>query len=86
MATMLTLGTGMREYLGKHAITQVRLPGMIDFLRVLFIAQLFYTFCIVLNKLTVLAFYWRLFSVKSRAPLLAVGAIVVSWCIGIVGL
>lgn len=57
---------------------------VIAFLRDLFVAQLFYTWCIFFNKICILAFYWRLFSVKSRIPILIAVAVVSAWAIAIV--
>jgi hypothetical protein len=70
--------------MGKHALTEVPLPGVIDFLRNLFVAQIFYTCCVCANKAAILAFYWRLFSVRSRFPILAIMAVVVAWFLAIV--
>ncbi|RMX90154.1 hypothetical protein D0869_00326 [Hortaea werneckii] len=82
-AFFFTCMLGLRPWLGKHAGTEVSIPHVVDFLRNLFVAQLLYTVCITLNKATILAFYWRLFSVRSRIPILAVTAVVVAWFVAI---
>ncbi|RMZ12218.1 hypothetical protein D0864_00759 [Hortaea werneckii] len=82
-AFFFTCMIGMRPWLGKHAGTEVSIPHVVEFLRNLFVAQLLYTVCITLNKSTILAFYWRLFSVRSRIPILAVTAVVVAWFLSI---
>ncbi|GAB1734328.1 hypothetical protein NU195Hw_g9169t1 [Hortaea werneckii] len=82
-AFFFTCMIGLRPWLGKHAGTEVSIPHVVDFLRNLFVAQLLYTVCITLNKSTILAFYWRLFSVRSRIPILAVTAVVVAWFLSI---
>ena len=77
--------TGMRPDLAKHALVQVPLSAVENFAKCLFAANLLYTTCIALNKACIIAFYWRLFSVRSSAPLLASAAIVVAWTVAIVG-
>lgn len=64
---------------------QVSLPDVEAWLKILFVAQLLYTCCITANKSAILTFYWRLFSVKSRLPILFAVTVVVGWCLGIVG-
>lgn len=59
---------------------------VVDFLRNVWIAQLFYTFAISTIKFSVLAFYWRLFSVKGRTTIYIVTAMAIAWCIAIVSM
>jgi hypothetical protein len=72
--------------LGLH-VTELPNPIMIvDFLKTIWIAQIFYTLGITANKFVVLAFYWRLFSIKMRVTIWVVGGLCASWFIAIVGL
>jgi hypothetical protein len=76
----------MRSNLGRH-VTDLSSPlEIIDFLRVVFIANIFYTFAIANIKFVVLAFYWRLFSVKMRTTIWIVAGMCVAWFVAIVGL
>jgi hypothetical protein len=52
--------------------------------RHVFIANILYTLCITSIKLSILAFYWRLFSVKGRTTIYIVTAMVIAWGIAIV--
>ncbi|KAF2770284.1 hypothetical protein EJ03DRAFT_78296 [Teratosphaeria nubilosa] len=65
--------------MGRHALTEVPMDGVIDYLQALFYAQLLYTCCICFIKAAILSFYWRLFSVKNRIPILIVSGVVVAW-------
>lgn len=70
--------------LGLH-VTELPDPMMIiDFLKSIWIAQILYTFAIANIKFVVLAFYWRLFSVKMRAVIWVVAGMCVAWFIAIV--
>jgi hypothetical protein len=59
----------MSPNLVRHALTEVPLNDVIDFLRFLFAGQLLYVVLLAMVKITILAFYWRLFSVSSRLPI-----------------
>jgi hypothetical protein len=73
----------MRKSLGVH-ITVLMPPDIIDFFKSVFIGQILYTFSITTIKLSVLAFYWRLFEIKARTTIYIVTAMSISWCIAIV--
>jgi hypothetical protein len=74
----------MRPMLGLH-ITQLPNPLMIvEFLKTIYIANILYTLAITANKFVVLAFYWRLFSIKMRKTIWLVGGLCAAWFIAIV--
>ncbi|CAO2657793.1 Nn.00g039190.m01.CDS01 [Neocucurbitaria sp. VM-36] len=74
---------GMRSMLGRH-VADLEDPLMIiDFLKSVWIAQVFYTFAIAGIKLAVLAFYWRLFSVNARNIIWIVSGMSIAWFIAI---
>ncbi|KAI4656049.1 hypothetical protein J4E93_000765 [Alternaria ventricosa] len=74
---------GMRESLGLH-INEITNPlQIIAFLRNIYIGQILYTLSITSIKLSVLAFYWRLFEIKSRITIYVVTAASIAWCIAI---
>jgi hypothetical protein len=75
----------MRKSLGVHIIILTP-PDIIDFLKSVFIGQILYTFSITTIKLSVLAFYWRLFEIKARTTIYIVTAMSLSWCLAIVRL
>ena len=70
--------------LGRHAADLANPLMIIDFLKSVWIAQVFYTFAIAGIKLAVLAFYWRLFSVSARYVIWVVSGMAVAWFIAIV--
>lgn len=74
----------MRSMLGRHVANLPDPLMIIDFLKCVWIAQLLYTFAIASIKLAVLAFYWRLFAVKSRTMILVVAGMCIAWFIAIV--
>jgi hypothetical protein len=76
----------MRKLLGMH-ITAVTDPNeIVDFLRNVYIAQILYVLCIVAIKYSVLAFYWRLFSVRARTLIYVVTFMVTGWLIALVSI
>ncbi|ETS84418.1 hypothetical protein PFICI_02443 [Pestalotiopsis fici W106-1] len=75
---------GMWPYLARHALEDVPLPQVIDFLRFLFAGQLFYVISLAMIKYTILAFYWRLFSLRARIPIFIGLFIVTAWAISII--
>lgn len=75
---------GMGPYLARHALEDVPLPEVIDFLRFLFAGQLFYVISLAMIKYTILAFYWRLFSLRARIPIFVGLFIVTAWALSIV--
>ncbi|KAF1844725.1 uncharacterized protein K460DRAFT_97550 [Cucurbitaria berberidis CBS 394.84] len=74
---------GMRSMLGRHVDSLPNPLMIIDFLKCIWIAQIFYTFAIACIKFAVLAFYWRLFSVHARTAIWIVAAACVAWFIAI---
>lgn len=55
-----------------------------DFLQNIYVGQILYTLSITSIKLSVLAFYWRLFEIKARFTIMVVTACSIAWCIAIV--
>lgn len=53
--------------------------------RNLFIEELLYTFVIGLARISILAFYWRIFGASIRFPCYVLGAITICWMIANVG-
>lgn len=80
---MLSIHIGMRKSLGMHVL-DVPIPDLIQFLKWVFIAQLLYVWGIAIIKFSILAFYWRLFSVAARIPIAVVCAIVFAWIMSLV--
>jgi hypothetical protein len=54
------------------------------FLRYLFAGSLIYTIAIAFVKFTILAFYWRLFSMKARIPITILTLTVFIWLVSLV--
>ena len=77
---------GMRPMLGLHVADLPNPMMIVDFLKTIWIAQIFYTLGITANKFVVLAFYWRLFSIKMRMTIWVVGGLCTAWFIAIVSL
>lgn len=76
----------MRESLGLHA-TEIQDPAQaIAFLKNIYVGNILYTLSITAIKLSVLAFYWRLFEIKARITIYIVTAAAIIWCISIVSL
>jgi hypothetical protein len=76
----------MRSMLGIHVMELSNPMMIVEFLRVVFVANIFYTLCIANIKLVVLAFYWRLFSIQSRTMIWVVAGMCLSWFVAIVGM
>ena len=75
----------MRKSLGLH-ITTIEDPFQVmDFLKSIYIANMLYTCSITAIKLSILGFYWRLFSLKARVVIYATLGMVIAWWISIVG-
>ncbi|KAF2134347.1 hypothetical protein P153DRAFT_420062 [Dothidotthia symphoricarpi CBS 119687] len=72
---------GMRSMLGRHVANLSHPLMVIDFLKSVWIAQMFYTFAIACIKFAVLAFYWRLFSVNARTVIWIVAGMCAAWYI-----
>lgn len=70
--------------LGRHVANLPDPMMIIDFLRSVWLAQIFYTFAIASIKFSVLAFYWRLFAVNARVVILVVAGMCVAWFVAIV--
>lgn len=82
--------TGIRPYLGRHVGSDVTLEDLSDFLKFVITVSLTYVCAISFIKYTILAFYWRLFSVSARIPICIIAASVVAWnitfiCLGLFG-
>ena len=73
----------MRKQLGLHA-AGIAPADIIDFLRNVFIAQMLYVWAISTIKFSVLAFYWRLFSVNARIAIYIGMFLSVGWLITLV--
>ncbi|KAF4990094.1 hypothetical protein FDECE_14502 [Fusarium decemcellulare] len=75
---------GLRPYLGRHVGSDVSLEQVVDFLRYLFAASLTYVIAIAFIKLTILALYWKLFSITARIPIGIIFASVIVWMVVLV--
>jgi hypothetical protein len=60
------------------------LSQLIEFLKFVYAAQIIYATSIGVIKASLLCFFWRLFSVRSRIPLIIAAGIVVCWTIATV--
>ncbi|KAF2794214.1 hypothetical protein K505DRAFT_337152 [Melanomma pulvis-pyrius CBS 109.77] len=69
---------GMRKSLG-HQVTEVETADLIQFLYYVFWGQILYLTSIAITKFSILAFYWRLFSVTARIPIMVVTFVVFAW-------
>jgi len=80
---LLTRFKELRPVLGRH---EVNVPASEDakYQLYFFIASLLYIVTVGFVKLTVLAFYWRLFSIKARIPLAILTFCVFSWLVSYV--
>ncbi|VUC35604.1 unnamed protein product [Clonostachys rosea] len=81
---------GLRPYLGRDAGTDVPLDEVELFSKCLFAAALTYCVAIAFIKFTILAFYWKLFSVTARIPIMVIFSSVAAWlvtflCLGAFG-
>ncbi|KAH7018654.1 hypothetical protein B0J12DRAFT_722435 [Macrophomina phaseolina] len=75
---------GMRKSLGLH-IAEITDPDrIIEFLKIVYIIQIMYVWAISITKFSVLAFYWRLFSVSARITIWIVTFMAVSWFVALV--
>jgi hypothetical protein len=79
----LTCFKELRPVLGRHAVD---VPASEDarYQRFFFAAALLYIVTIGFVKFTVLAFYWRLFSIKARRPIAILAFAVFSWLVSYV--
>ena len=59
------------------------MPTIVTFLQYVFPAQILYVVALAFIKGSILAFYWRLFAIKARIPLLIGATIVFAWGIGV---
>lgn len=73
---------------GKHieVVAATRPHKLIIMLQALTPGEMFYTLSICFSKLSILAMYWRIFSVSKvmRKVMIVVGCIVVGWTISVV--
>lgn len=76
--------SGMRPYIGKQ-VTELQIPEVIQFLKLVFWGQILYVWAIPVIKFSILAFYWRLFSVSARIPIWIAFFIVFAWLMALVG-
>ncbi|KAH7073652.1 hypothetical protein BKA63DRAFT_38141 [Paraphoma chrysanthemicola] len=74
---------GMRKSLGVHLPTITDMSRIEDFLKNIFIANILYTLSITTIKLSILAFYWRLFGVTASIVIYIVTFMSLAWCIAI---
>lgn len=84
LGLLIDLPSDMRISLGLHITTITNPFQIIDFLKNIYIANLLYTCCITCTKLSILGFYWRLFSLKARYVIYATLGAVIAWWIAIV--
>ena len=71
----------MRPDLGRHVGIEVTLPELESFLKHLYAGALIYCWAIAFIKLTILSFYWKLFSITARIPIIVIAISVVGWLI-----
>ena len=74
---------GARPVLGQP-VTNFTVDELILFLNYVYAASIMYVTAIATIKASLIAFFWRLFSVRSRVPLIMIGAAVVAWAIAVV--
>ncbi|KAI3329194.1 hypothetical protein HD806DRAFT_548325 [Xylariaceae sp. AK1471] len=74
---------GLRPGLGRHVIIDVSPEEEGEFLKYLFAGSLTYPFAIALAKFTILAFYWRLFSIRARIPIFILTFLVFIWLVSL---
>lgn len=74
----------MRKSLGMHLATITDPAQIIDFLKMIFIGNILYVWGIATIKFSVLAFYWRLFSVNARLVIYIVTFMAAAWLIALV--
>lgn len=72
--------TGFHQGFGQH-FEVLGEDYATNFLRELFTQEILYTLVICLVKLSILAFYWRLFVASIRIPCYILGGITISWAI-----
>lgn len=77
--------TGMRQTLG-HQAADLELEQIIEFLYYVFWGQILYLTSIAITKFSILAFYWRLFALTARIPILIVTLVVFAWLLSLVRL
>jgi hypothetical protein len=75
----------MRQTLG-HQATDLELEQVIGFLYYVFWGQILYLTSIAITKFSILAFYWRLFALTARIPILVVTFVVFAWLVSLVRL
>jgi hypothetical protein len=75
----------MRKSLGVHVTTVMLEPDALrKFLLYVFAGQLLYVWAIAVIKFSILAFYWRLFSVTARVPIAILTFVVFAWIMSLV--
>ncbi|CAH0055992.1 unnamed protein product [Clonostachys solani] len=72
---------GIRPDLGRHVGVEVTMAEVENFLKNLYAAALLYCLAIAFIKFTILAFYWKLFSIAARIPILILSVSVGCWLI-----
>lgn len=77
--------TDLRNTLGHH-IEVVGIFSIEPFLKAFYSAQLLYVVDIAIIKISILLFYWRLFAVSSRRPIILMMTILGVWAISLVSL
>lgn len=75
------LSLGIRPDLGRHVGVEVTMAEVENFLKNLYAAALLYCLAIAFIKFTILAFYWKLFSIAARIPILILSVSVGCWLI-----
>lgn len=72
---------GIRPKIGHH-YEEYSIDEVVEFLKFVFPAQIVYVIALAFIKLSILAFYWRIFAIKARIPLIIGTVIVGAWGIG----
>ncbi|CAG9993044.1 unnamed protein product [Clonostachys byssicola] len=72
---------GIRPNLGRHVGLEVSGEEVEAFLKNLYAAALLYCLAIAFIKFTILAFYWKLFSIAARIPIIILAVSVGCWLV-----
>ncbi|MCJ1324218.1 hypothetical protein MMC10_000880 [Thelotrema lepadinum] len=82
-STWVTWSMMVRVGVGRHIWALPPSPDFQSFLVGLFISEVLYTVQLLLVKLSILAFYWRIFNVSSmKIPIYIIAGVTFGWAIG----
>jgi len=72
--------TVLRRFLGRH-ITNIDIFKIDDFGKAFVTCEIAYVIVLALIKTSILAFYWRLFAVASRLPIIVMEVVIMAWAV-----